>query len=54
MWELTRPLVEKWIEENFDPFNIIEDWFQENKRFVRNFPELLHKIEKLIEKILNK
>ncbi len=52
MWQLTRPLVEKWIEENFDPFNIIEDWIDKNKKIIHNLPELFHKIDKLIEKFL--
>ena len=52
MWQLTRPLVEKWIEENFDPFNIIEDWIDKNKKIINNFPEFFHKIQKLIEKFL--
>ena len=52
MWQLTRPLVEKWINENFDPFNIIEDWIHKNKKIIYNLPELFHKIEKIIEKFL--
>ncbi len=50
MWELTRPLVEKWIKDNYDPFNIIQDWINENKKIIKDLPNLFHKIQNLIEK----
>ena len=43
-----------WIEENHDPFNIIEDWIEKNKKIIHNLPEFFHKIEKLIEIFLKK
>ncbi len=54
MWELTKPLVEKWIKENYDPFNLIQDWLQNNKKVVSQIPEFFHKLNKIIEKILKK
>ena len=42
MWELTRPLVEKWIKESRDPFHQIEDWINENKKIIQNLPEIFH------------
>ena len=54
MWELTKPLVEKWIKENYDPFNIIQDWLQNNKKAINEIPEFFHKLNKIVEKILQK
>ena len=54
MWELTRPLVEKWIKENYDPFHQIEEWINENKKIIQNLPEIFHQLKKIIEKFLEK
>ena len=53
MWKLTKPLLEKWIKDNYDPFNVIQDWIHDNKKIIKEFPELFHKINILIEKVLN-
>ena len=54
MWELTKPLVKKWIKANYDPFNLIEEWMESNKQIIEKLPEFFHKLNKLIEKILQK
>ena len=54
MWELTKPLVKKWIKANYDPFNLIEEWIESNKQIIEQIPEIFHKLNKLIEKILQK
>ena len=54
MWELTKPLVKKWIKANYDPFNLIEEWIESNKQMIEKIPEFFHKLNKLIEKILQK
>ena len=54
MWELTKPLVEKWIKENYDPFNMIDDWLDKNKRIIKDLPEIFQKINKILEKIFDK
>ena len=54
MWELTKPLVKKWIKANYDPFNLIEEWIESNKQIIEKIPEFFHKLNKLIEKILQK
>ncbi|MDA1135434.1 MAG: AarF/UbiB family protein [Proteobacteria bacterium] len=50
MWELSRPLIKKWIDETNDPFNILEEWFHKNKLILLKLPEIILKIEKLISK----
>ncbi len=54
MWELTKPLVETWIKENHDPFNIIDEWISKNKKIIEKLPEFFHKIDHLIEKLTKK
>ena len=31
MWELSRPLIDKWINDTHDPFKVLEEWFHKNK-----------------------
>ena len=31
MWELSGPLIDKWISESHDPFKTLEDWVHKNK-----------------------
>jgi len=50
MWELSRPLIKKWIEETNDPFNILEEWFHKNKLILLKLPEIILKIDNLISK----
>ena len=50
MWELSRPLIKKWIDETNDPFNLLEEWFHKNKLILLKLPEIILKIEKLISK----
>ena len=54
MWKLTKPLVEKWIKENYDPFNTFQDWLNNNEKIIREIPKFFHKLNKLLEKILEK
>jgi len=50
MWELSRPLIKKWIDETNDPFNILEEWFHKNKLILLKLPEIILKIDNLISK----
>jgi len=50
MWELSRPLINKWINETDDPFKTLEEWIHKNKIILLKFPEIIEKIEKIISK----
>ena len=50
MWELSRPLIDKWINETNDPFNIIEEWFHKNKKIILKIPEIINNLDKLLLK----
>ena len=50
MWELSRPLINKWINETDDPFKTLEEWIHKNKIILLKFPEMINKIEKFISK----
>ena len=50
MWELSRPLINKWINETDDPFKILEDWIHKNKIVLLKIPEIINKIDKFISK----
>ena len=48
MWELSRPLIDKWINETYDPFKILEEWFHKNKLVLLKIPEIVDKIDDII------
>ena len=50
MWELSRPLINKWINETDDPFKILEEWIHKNKIILLKIPEIIDKIDKFISK----
>ena len=50
MWELSRPLINKWINETDDPFKILEEWIHKNKIILLKIPEIIDKIDKIISK----
>tara|TARA_B110000046_G_scaffold80914_1_gene89219 strand:+ start:447 stop:1895 length:1449 start_codon:yes stop_codon:yes gene_type:complete len=50
MWELSKPLINKWINETEDPFKTLEEWIHKNKIILLKFPEIIDKIEKFISK----
>ena len=50
IWELSRPLINKWINETDDPFKTLEEWIHKNKIILLKFPEMINKIEKFISK----
>ncbi len=50
MWELSRPLIDKWINETHDPFKVIEEWVHKNKLLLLKIPEILNKIDELLSK----
>jgi len=50
MWDLSRPLIEKWINEEEDPFKIFEDWIQKNKLALLKIPELIEKLDEFLSK----
>ena len=53
MWNLSRPLIEKWINEADDPFKIFEDWVQKNKLALLKIPELIEKFDEFLSKKMN-
>ena len=50
MWELSRPLINKWINETDDPFKTLEEWIHKNKIILLKIPEIIDKIDKFISK----
>ena len=50
MWDLSGPLIDKWINESHDPFKIFEDWVHKNKILLLKLPEIMDKIDKIISK----
>ncbi len=50
MWDLSGPLIDKWINESHDPFKIFEDWVHKNKILLLKIPEIMDKIDKIISK----
>ena len=50
MWELSRPLINKWINETDDPFKILEEWIHKNKIILLKIPEIIDKIDKFVSK----
>ena len=50
MWELSKPLINKWINDTHDPFKILEEWFHKNKLVLLKIPEIVNKIDKKLSK----
>ena len=50
MWELSRPLIDKWINDTHDPFKVLEEWFHKNKLALLKIPEIVNKFDELISK----
>ncbi len=50
MWQLSRPLIDKWINDTYDPFKVLEEWFHKNKLALLKIPEIVNKIEALLSK----
>jgi len=50
MWELSRPLIDKWITDTHDPFKILEEWFHKNKIALLKIPEIISKIDENLSK----
>ena len=50
MWELSRPLIDKWITDTHDPFKVLEDWFHKNKIALLKIPEIIKKIDEILSK----
>ena len=48
MWELSRPLIDKWINDTHDPFKVIEEWFHKNKIALLKIPEIINKIDEIL------
>ncbi|MDC0093574.1 AarF/UbiB family protein [Alphaproteobacteria bacterium] len=53
MWDLSGPLIEKWINESHDPFKIFEDWIHKNKIILLKIPEIIQKIDKIVSNKMN-
>ena len=50
MWDLSAPLIDKWINDTHDPFKILEEWFHKNKLALLKIPEIIVQIEKVLTK----
>ena len=50
MWDLSAPLIDKWINDTHDPFKILENWFHKNKLALLKIPEIIVQIEKILTK----
>ena len=50
MWELSRPLIDKWINDTHDPFKVLEEWFHKNKIALLKIPEIIRKIDEILSK----
>ena len=50
MWELSKPLINKWINDTHDPFKIIDEWFHKNKLILLKIPEIVNKIDQFLSK----
>ena len=50
MWDLSGPLIDKWINETHDPFKVLEEWFHKNKLVLLKIPELINKFELILNK----
>ena len=50
MWELSRPLIDKWITDTHDPFKVLEEWFHKNKIALLKIPEIIRKIDEILSK----
>ena len=48
MWELSRPLIDKWINDTHDPFKVLEEWFHKNKLALLKLPEIINKIDETL------
>ena len=50
MWELSRPLIDKWITDTHDPFKVLEEWFHKNKLALIRIPEIIRKFDEFLSK----
>ncbi len=50
MWDLSRPLIDKWINDTHDPFKVLDEWFHKNKLILLKIPEIINKIDHLLSK----
>ena len=50
MWDLSAPLIDKWINDTHDPFKILEEWFHKNKLVLLKIPEIIDKIDNFLTK----
>ena len=50
MWDLSGPLIDKWINETHDPFKVLEEWFHKNKLVLLKIPEIIDKFDKILTK----
>ena len=50
MWDLSAPLIDKWINDTHDPFKILEEWFHKNKLALLKIPEIIVQIDKILTK----
>ena len=48
MWELSRPLIDKWITDTHDPFKVLEEWVYKNKIALLKIPEIINKFDQIL------
>ena len=50
MWDLSRPLIDKWINDTHDPFKILDELFHKNKLILLKIPEIINKNDHILTK----
>ena len=50
MWDLSAPLIDRWINDTHDPFKILEEWFHKNKLVLLKIPEIINKFDDILSK----
>tara|TARA_A100001015_G_scaffold115574_1_gene128337 strand:- start:555 stop:1775 length:1221 start_codon:yes stop_codon:yes gene_type:complete len=50
MWDLSAPLIDRWINDTHDPFKILEEWFHKNKLVLLKIPEIINKFDEILSK----
>ena len=49
MWEVSRPIIEKWVSENLNPIAIIKDAFKITFDTLSRLPQIIVDVEKIVD-----
>ncbi len=49
MWEVSRPIIEKWVAENLNPIAIIKDAFKVTFDTLSRLPQIIEGVEKIVD-----